>query len=134
MGQEGNASSLWTHRVGPVKHLLAKTRQLLKRHRGLWFYEILPGPLFAYASTPALLRLYYQLFVGTYYHHCGTCQMGTEDRGGVVDEELLVMGAKNIRVADASVLPWIPSGPIAATVMAVGLKAGRLVSRGLREA
>ena len=41
----------------------------------------------------------------------------------VVDDELRVLGVKRLRVADASVMPHIPSGPVAATCMAVGVAA-----------
>ena len=41
----------------------------------------------------------------------------------VVDDELRVLGVKRLRVADASVMPHIPSGPVAATCMAIGVAA-----------
>jgi choline dehydrogenase-like flavoprotein len=34
---------------------------------------------------------------------------------------------ERLRVADASVFPWIPSGPTAATAMAVGVNAAHLI-------
>ena len=46
---------------------------------------------------------------------------------GVVDANLRVLGVTGLRVADASVFPCIPSGPIAATCMAVGEAAFRLL-------
>jgi hypothetical protein len=42
------------------------------------------------------------------------------NRMAVVDSELRVRGVLNLRVADASVFPSIPSGPTSATCMAVG--------------
>jgi choline dehydrogenase-like flavoprotein len=38
-------------------------------------------------------------------------------------------GVDGLRIADASVFPWIPSAPIAATAMAVGVNAARLILR-----
>ena len=46
---------------------------------------------------------------------------------GVVDESLRVNGVSGLRVADASVFPCIPSGPIAAVCMAVGEAAFRFL-------
>eukprot|EP01035_Chromulina_nebulosa_P018654 gene18654-24397_t len=45
-----------------------------------------------------------------------------------VDSELKVLGIENLRIADASVIPHLPSGPIAATCMAIGLAVGELVN------
>lgn len=47
----------------------------------------------------------------------------------VVDTHLRVRGVIGLRIADASVFPSIPSGPIAATVMAVAEAAAELLSR-----
>mmetsp|Transcript_23163 Transcript_23163/g.21054 ORF Transcript_23163/g.21054 Transcript_23163/m.21054 type:complete len:288 (+) Transcript_23163:794-1657(+) len=45
-----------------------------------------------------------------------------------VDSELKVLGIENLRIADASVIPHLPTGPIAATCMAIGLAVGELVN------
>ena len=62
------------------------------------------------------------------YHQLGTCPMGTDPKkGAVVDSELKVFGFRNLRIADASVLPLPLAGhPNAATVM-VGEQLGDLV-------
>ncbi|MCX5480980.1 GMC family oxidoreductase N-terminal domain-containing protein [Kaistia geumhonensis] len=53
----------------------------------------------------------------TYFHTCGTCRMGTDDEA-VVDPELRVRGIEGLRIADASVIPVIPScGTMAPTLM-----------------
>ncbi|GFN98667.1 choline dehydrogenase, mitochondrial [Plakobranchus ocellatus] len=45
------------------------------------------------------------------YHPVGTCKMGTkDDRTAVVDSQLRVQGVSGLRVADASIMPWITSG------------------------
>ncbi len=51
---------------------------------------------------------------------CGSASMGTEeDPLSVLDENLRVRGVQDLRVADSSSLPKIPSGNIHATVLAV---------------
>lgn len=46
----------------------------------------------------------------------------------VVDEALRVMGVRRLRIADCSIFPSMPSAPTAATAMAVGRRAGELVT------
>ena len=53
----------------------------------------------------------------TYFHTCGTCRMGTDD-DAVVDPELKVRDIEGLRIADASVIPVIPTcGTMAPTLM-----------------
>jgi choline dehydrogenase len=51
------------------------------------------------------------------------------DRENVVDEELRVKGIRNLRIADASVIPEIPSGPITATIMCIGVAAAEFIRK-----
>jgi glucose dehydrogenase (acceptor) len=47
----------------------------------------------------------------TLAHTVGTCRMGAAtDEKAVVDPELKFIGIKNLRVADTSVMPAVPSG------------------------
>jgi len=47
---------------------------------------------------------------GTYYHPVGTCRMGPDpERGDVVDANGRVHGIEGLVVADASIMPDIPS-------------------------
>jgi choline dehydrogenase-like flavoprotein len=50
-----------------------------------------------------------------------------QDEMAVVDSELRVKGIKNLRVADASVFPLIPTVNLMLTVLAVGERASELV-------
>jgi choline dehydrogenase len=64
--------------------------------------EIAPGP--GCDSDQALLA-YAREKGNTVYHPVGTCAMGS-----VVDRQLRVIGVGRLRIADASVMPAIPSG------------------------
>jgi len=56
------------------------------------------------------------------YHPCGTCRMGTDELS-VVDPECRVAGVDGLRVADASVIPVIPSANLNCPTMMIGEKA-----------
>src|SRR5499426_1305414 len=62
----------------------------------------------------------------SYLHPVGTCAMGP-GREAVVDAELRVRGALGLRVADASVMPTIPSANTNAPSIMIGEFASRLV-------
>jgi choline dehydrogenase len=63
----------------------------------------------------------------TYFHPVGTCAMG-QGREAVVDAELRVHGALGLRVADASVMPTIPSANTQAPAVMIGEFASRLLA------
>jgi choline dehydrogenase-like flavoprotein len=65
---------------------------------------------------------YLRTYAGTTYHPVGTCSMMSKEKGGVVDSNLKVYGTSNIRVADASILPVMPSGHILSACYVIGLK------------
>jgi choline dehydrogenase len=62
-------------------------------------------------------------------HPVGTCAMGS-GREAVVDAELRVRGIEGLRVADASVMPTIPSAPTNAPIVMIGEFASRLLVAG----
>ncbi|KAI1126712.1 hypothetical protein F5Y10DRAFT_244175 [Nemania abortiva] len=52
------------------------------------------------------------------YHLTSTCKMGRREAGGVVDDNLRVYGYKNLRIADASILPTVtPVHPMSTVYM-----------------
>lgn len=55
-------------------------------------------------------------------HASGTCPMSRNEESGVVDQHLRIHGFKNLRIADASVFPKIPSGHTMAPTMMVSLR------------
>jgi choline dehydrogenase len=68
--------------------------------------EMLPGPD---ARSDDELRAHVRKLSQTLYHPAGTCRMGT-DSLAVVDPALRVHGLQGLRVADASIIPVLPSG------------------------
>lgn len=65
---------------------------------------------------------------GTAWHFMGTCRMGpAHDPTAVVDAQLRVHGLDGLRVADASVMPAMPSGNTGAPTMMIAEKAADLL-------
>ena len=64
----------------------------------------------------------------TAYHPMGTCRMGPADQTlTVVDDQLRVHGIEGLRVADASIMPTMPSSNLNAGSLMIGEKAADLV-------
>jgi choline dehydrogenase-like flavoprotein len=71
--------------------------------------ELSPGPAIADDDVDALTTWITE-GVGTYHHPVGTCAMGPDpDTGAVVDSRGAVHGIADIYVADASIMPGIPT-------------------------
>lgn len=61
------------------------------------------------------------------YHPAGTCRMGS-DEGAVVAPDLGVIGTDSLWVADASVMPTIPSGNLNAPTLMIAARAATLIA------
>jgi choline dehydrogenase len=68
--------------------------------------ELIPGPNASAEDIRELARL----GSASFGHGVGTCKIGV-DKLAVVDPELRVHGTTGLRVADASVMPRIITGP-----------------------
>ena len=65
---------------------------------------------------------------GTAWHLMGTSRMGpASDPGSVVDNELRVIGLQGLRIADASVMPTMPSGNTQIPTMMIAEKAADMI-------
>lgn len=65
---------------------------------------------------------------GTAWHLIGTCRMGpVSDPTSVVDSELRVIGLERLRVADASIMPCMPSGNAQIPTMMIAEKAADMI-------
>lgn len=85
--------------------------------------EVYPGPA---VQSDAELADYARSAVGSYHHQVGTCAMGVSALS-VVDPELRVYGVRGLRVADASVMPAVPSGNTNAPAIMIGEKCADLI-------
>lgn len=87
--------------------------------------EAMPG---ANAESDEDILAYIRRYGVSSYHLCGTARMGPSPTdGAVVDAQLRVHGLHNLRVADSSVIPAIPSANICAASMMIGEKAADLI-------
>ena len=80
------------------------------------------------ASDAALLD-YARDTGSTVFHPVGTCRMGRDD--GVVDPSFRVRGTRNLWVADASVMPHLPSGNTNAATLMLAERAARFLKRAI---
>jgi len=85
--------------------------------------ELEPGDK---VKTNAEIDAYIRQSLSTVFHPVGTCKMGI-DNMSVVDTELKVRGAENLRVVDASVMPDLVGGNINAAVIMIAEKAAEMI-------
>lgn len=92
--------------------------------------ELMPGPD---VRTDDELRRFVRANADSYHHQAGSCKMGL-DALAVVDPQLRVNGVEGLRIADASVMPFVPSGNCHTGILMIAERAADLVKRthGLR--
>ena len=92
--------------------------------RSLHDGEVFPGPQ---CRTDAEFAEYVRSTAKTDFHPVGTCRMG-DDEDAVVDQQLRVKGIERLRVADASIMPYIVSGNTNAPSIMIGERAASMIS------
>jgi choline dehydrogenase len=85
--------------------------------------ELIPGPQ---ATSRQDLIDFVRSAAVSFGHPVGTARIGT-DADAVVDSTLRVHGLRGLRVADASVMPSIISGPTNAPSMMIGGRAAEMI-------
>jgi len=88
--------------------------------------ELSPGPEL---RTNAEIEAFIRRTAESVYHCTGTCRMGADD-ASVVDARLRVRGVEGLRVADASIMPAVPSTNTAAPTMMVAERAAEFILAG----
>ncbi|KAJ5799442.1 CAZyme family AA3 [Penicillium psychrosexuale] len=63
----------------------------------------------------------------TGFHPCGTARLSKSIHQGVVDSKLRVHGVRNLRIADASIIPVIPDCRIQNSVYMIGEKGADII-------
>lgn len=115
------------HDMGVMLHGLRLARRIAEQPalREWVARELAPGPE---AVTDDELADYVTKTHNTVYHPACTAKMGPEsDPTAVVDPQLRVRGVEGLRVADASVLPFLPAVNPNITCMMIGEKAADLL-------
>lgn len=84
--------------------------------------EVMPGP----NATAEDIRDLARLGSASFGHGVGTCKMGVDELA-VVDPKLRVHGLEGLRVADASVMPRIITGPTNAPTHMIAGRAAKLI-------
>ncbi|RAL63327.1 hypothetical protein DID88_003752 [Monilinia fructigena] len=95
---------------------------------GSAFTEFSPG----YAAVPknatdAQWESWIKSSFGPNNHPVGTCSMQGRNSGGVVDANMKVYFTSNVRVVDASILPYQSSGHLTSTLYAVAERASDII-------
>jgi choline dehydrogenase len=85
--------------------------------------ELYPASLSARAAQA---RDYVRETVVTYHHQSGTCAMGRHE-DAVVDQDLRVHGLTGLTIADASVMPLVPTGNTNAPTAMIAERAADLL-------
>ncbi len=90
--------------------------------------ELMPGPQ---CQSDSDMIDYLREQAQSMYHPVGTCRMGA-DALAVVDHRLRVKGIQGLRIADASVMPRVPSGNTNAPVIMIADKAATMIEEDWR--
>lgn len=106
---------------------LIHTRALTAINASFVHFDIEECDAFAFA-TDDYWRCYIKYVTACEWHSTGTCKMGpSTDLDAVVDKDLRVHGILNLRVADASIMPTVPSSNIQCPCYMIGEKAADVI-------
>lgn len=80
----------------------------------------------AASADETALQRWIEKSVATSFHFAGTCTMG-EAEHAPVDTRLRLKGTRNVRIADASVIPEVPVSALNAPTMMIGYRAAEFI-------
>jgi choline dehydrogenase len=112
------------HDFAAIVRAIEAARELGNQHAfdSVREIEVMPGP----KATAEEIRELARLGSASFGHAVGTCKMGVDDLA-VVDPQLRVHGLTGLRVADASVMPRIITGPTNAPTHMIAGRAAKLI-------
>jgi choline oxidase len=116
------------HDIAVLLHGITLARRIAAQPvlRGWITRELTPGTDVVTADE---LVDYIRKTHNTVYHPAGTARMGApNDRHAVLDPRLRVKGVTGLRVADASIMPFLPAVNPNITIMMIGEKASDLIA------
>lgn len=115
--------------VRGIKAALAVSRTKAMQRYGSRFHDIpVPGCKHYRFMSDDYWKCQAMHVTNTIYHLSGTCKMGPKsDPDAVVDPTLKVHGIHGLRVADASIMPVIPTGHINAPTSMIGEKISDII-------
>lgn len=90
--------------------------------------EMLPG---AEVQTDEELHRYVRDYCATVFHPVGTCKMGHDSLSVVDPQTLKVYGVNKLRIADASIMPYLISGNTNAPVIMIGERAAAMIIKNI---
>ncbi|KAK3306796.1 uncharacterized protein B0T15DRAFT_528281 [Chaetomium strumarium] len=114
-----------------LESTLARTEPLASRLKGEGGRTAPPGWPRGFSADLEQVRQFLRETAVASTLYTSTCSMMPREMGGVVDERLRVYGTRNVRVVDASVMPFITRGDTMATVYAIAEKAADMIKQGL---
>ena len=85
--------------------------------------ECLPG---LHVQSDDGIKAFIRAHLDNIFHPTGTCKMGNDPQA-VVNERLQVRGTAGLRVADASIMPWIVNANTNAPCMMIGEKCAAMI-------
>ncbi|KAJ6483644.1 alcohol oxidase [Mycena vulgaris] len=121
----------WAHpidvaaQVGGIK--LARKMLVAPPLNSIYAGEFEPG---ADKDTDAKIEEWLRGVVASDNHEVGSLSMMPQSLGGVVDTSLKVYGTANVRVADASIIPFPVSAHLSSTVYMIGERAADIIRGG----
>jgi choline dehydrogenase len=86
--------------------------------------ELLPGH--DVSNSDEDLNAFVNRNADSYFHLAGSCRMGLDELA-VVDQDLRVRGIEGLRIADASVMPAVPSGNCHAGIVIIAERCAEMI-------
>ncbi len=109
--------------AGKAIKIVRKIVMQSKAYQGYQPEELRPG---VNITVNEQLAIEAGKFANTIFHPVGTCKMGN-DENAVVSDKLKVHGLENLRIIDASIMPYITSGNTNAPTIMIAEKGADLI-------